>query len=279
MNVGWADVLILPASSRWVRGHPRSDTFAPAMSPTAPNPWIAFHAPRPKARLRLLCFPYAGGGALVYREWAAGLPEAIEVLPVQLPGRERRLAEPAFTRMEPLVEAASAALVPFLDRPFAIFGHSMGAAVGYEVAQRLRRERGVEPSHLLVSARRAPQLPPEPDDDYKLPDDQLIERLREINGTPAEVLEHPELMALMLPILRADFELNDTYLPAAQPPLACPITAFGGRDDEELTPGGLEAWSQATTGRFELRMFAGDHFYLNQHRGRLLEAVAGCLLS
>ncbi len=248
------------------------------MSPTQKSPWIAYHTPRPRARLRLLCFPYAGGGALAYREWTAGLPETIEVLPVQLPGRERRLAEPPFTQMEPLVAAAAEALAPALDRPFAIFGHSMGAIVGYEVAQRLRAAYGLQPSHLMASARRAPHLPPEPDEDYKLPDDQLIERLREINGTPAEVLEHPELMALMLPLLRADFELNDTYQPAAYPPFACPITAFGGRDDDELLPGGLEAWSEVTTGRFALKMFPGDHFYLNEHRGRLLEVVADRLL-
>ena len=253
-------------------------TSALAMSKTAKNPWIAFRRPRPQARLLLLCFPYAGGGAMAYRKWTTELPEEIDVLPVQLPGRERRLAEAPFTRMEPLVDAVTEALTPVLDRPFAIFGHSMGGIVGYEVAQRLRREQGVEPAHLLVSARRAPHLPPDPDEDYKLPDDQFKQRLREMNGTPIEVLEHPELMALILPLLRADFELNDTYGPATHPPLTCPLTAFGGHDDAELPPGALEAWEEATTGRFELEMFEGDHFYLNRHRSRLLEAVASRLL-
>ena len=248
------------------------------MKTTVQDPWISFHKPRARARLRLLCFPYAGGGALVYRNWAAEMPEEIDVLPVQLPGRERRMREPAFTRVAPLVEAAGQGLVRYLDRPFAFFGHSMGALVGYEVAQWLRRERGLEPVRLLVSARRAPQLPPDPDEDYKLPDPELIERLREINGTPAEVLEHPELMELMLPLLRADFELNDTYEPSDHPVLDCPVTAYGGLEDEESPKNELEAWSETTRGLFRLRMFPGDHFYLNQHRSRLIQAITEDLL-
>ncbi len=205
------------------------------------------------------------------------MPDEIEVLPVQLPGRERRLREPPHTRLEPLVEVAAQGLAPYLDRPFAIFGHSMGALVGYEVAQRLRRERDLEPVHLLVSARRAAQLPPDPEEDYKLPDGELIERLRELNGTPAEVLEHPELMQLMLPLLRADFELNDTYEPVAHPPLGCPVTAFGGTDDELLEEE-LAAWGALTAGPFALRMFPGDHFFLHRHQGTLVRTVAGALL-
>ncbi len=248
------------------------------MSPTPQDLWISYHKPRPRARLRLLCFPYAGGGAMAYRGWAAQVPEEIDVLPVQLPGRERRLREPPFTRVKPLVEAAARGLLPLLDRPFAVFGHSMGALVGYEVIHWLQRERGLEPVRLLASARRAPQLPPDPDDDYKLPDPELIERLREINGTPAEVLDHPELMELMLPLLRADFELNDTYEPTARPALACPVTAFGGLEDDEISRGELEAWRGVTNGPFRLRMFPGDHFYLNQHQNRLIQAVAEDLL-
>ncbi len=248
------------------------------MSTTLQDLWISARKPRPQAKLRLLCFPYAGGGALAYRGWAAQVPEEIDVLPVQLPGRERRLREPPFTRVATLVEAAAEGLLPHLDRPFAVFGHSMGALVGYELIQRLRREHGLEPVRLLVSARSAPQLPPDPDDDYKLPDPELIERLREINGTPTEVLEHPELMELMLPLLRADFELNDTYEPIAHPALECPVTAFGGLEDDETPKDDLEPWGEVTRGPFKLRMFPGDHFYLNQHQDRLIQAVAEDLL-
>ncbi len=246
------------------------------MSSTSQDLWISFRKPRPRARIRLLCFPYAGGGALAYRDWATSMPEEIEVLPVQLPGRERRINEPPHTRLEPLVEAAVQGLAPYLDRPFAVFGHSMGALVGYEVVQGLRRELGLEPVHLLVSARRAPQLPPEPANDYLLPDDQLIERLRELNGTPAEVLEHSELMKMLLPMLRADFELNDTYQPANHPPLACPMTVFGGLEDD-LSEEELTAWGELTAAASTLRMFPGDHFYLHRHQDTLVRAVAGTL--
>ncbi len=248
------------------------------MSSTSQDLWISFHKPRPRARIRLLCFPYAGGGAMAFRDWPASMPADVEVLPVQLPGRERRLRESAFTRLEPLVEAATRGLAPYLDRPFAIFGHSMGALIGYEVAHRLRRELGLEPVHLLVSARRAAQLPPEPENYHNLPDAELIERLRELGGTPAEVLEHPELMQLMLPLLRADFELNDTYQPAAHPPLGCPVTAFGGQYDEEIEEEELTAWSALTAGSFALRMLPGDHFFLHSHQNMLTKAVAGALL-
>lgn len=248
------------------------------MKPNSKDLWISFHKPRPKADVRLLCFPYAGGGALAYRHWAASMPETIEVLPVQLPGRERRLREPPYTRLDPLVEAATAGLLPYLDRPFAIFGHSMGALIGLEIARKLRREHQLEPVHLLVSARRAPQLPPDHTGDYKLPHDELIERLREMNGTPAEVLEHPELMELMLPLLRADFELNETYEPTEHPPLECPVTAFGGLEDTEVPKETLEAWSDVSAGPFKLRMFPGDHFYLNQHQKVLIQAITEELL-
>ncbi len=248
------------------------------MSPPPEDPWIAYRKPRPHARLRLLCFPYAGGGALAYRSWTTQMPPEVDVLPVQLPGRERRLREKPYTRLGPLVEAAARALVPHLDRPFAIFGHSMGALIGYEVAQWLRREQGLEPVHLLVSARRSLSLPPDPDDYYKLSDPELTEQLREMNGTPAEVLEHPELMELMLPLLRADFELNDTHQPVAHPPLECPVTAFGGLEDEDVSREELEAWRAVTAGPFQLRMFAGDHFYLHRHQDALRQAVIDKLL-
>lgn len=235
--------------------------------------WVSFRKSRPQARLLLLCFPYAGGGALAYRPWVTSMPAEIDVLPVQLPGRERRLREPPYVRTERLIESAAPELAPHLDRPFAIFGHSMGALIGYELSQWLRRERGLEPTHLLVSARRAIQLPPDPKEDYKLTDDELIERLREINGTPPEVLEHPELMELMLPLLRADFELNDTYRHKAHPPLGCPMTALGGLEDPEVSKESLEAWSELTDGTFRLRMFPGDHFYLNAQRNLLVQAI------
>lgn len=173
--------------------------------------WLTCSSPNHQAILRLLCFPYAGGGANIFRTWQDNLPTTVEVCPVQLPGRERRLLEPPFTDLRFLVEAAARALLLYLDRPFAFFGHSMGATISFELARHLRQEKNVKPVHLFVSGRRAPQLPERHASTYDLPGAEFLEELRRLKGTPKEVLEHPELMELMLPLLRADFELIQTY--------------------------------------------------------------------
>lgn len=246
---------------------------------TAPgNPWIAFRKPRPRPRLRLFCFSYAGGGASVFRTWQADLPQELEVCPVQLPGRENRLSEERYRRIAPLTESLCEAIEPLLDLPFAFFGHSLGAIVAYETALRLRDEKGRSPVYLMVSARRAPRIPPD-DPMYELPDDEFRTRLQELEGTPAEVLEHPELMELMEPLLRADFELNDTYEPSDKPPLTCPVAGFGGLTDPDVSRENLEAWREVTRGAYRLRMFPGGHFYLHEHRQALLTAVAQDLMS
>lgn len=248
------------------------------MKPAQGNPWLAYRRPRPAARLRLFCLPYAGGAASIYRTWPQELPETIDVCPLQLPGREQRLREQAYTRVPPLVEALAGAISPMLDEmPFAFFGHSMGGLLSYELAQHLRATSGKRPVHLLVSARRAPQLPPEDKHYWSLPDDELKDKLREIEGTPQEVLDHDELMELMLPLIRADFELNDTYQPTDHPPLDCPIDAFGGTADPEVEREDLEAWAELTTGPFRLRMFPGGHFFLHPEKTSLIAAVTRCL--
>lgn len=247
------------------------------MTRTNTHPWIAYRRSRPQARLRLFCFPYAGGGAAIYRPWIQEMPPQIETCPVQLPGREQRLREKPFTQIAPLVEALAEGLAPLLDdMPFAFFGHSMGAIIAYELTHRLAPER--RPKHLLVSARRAPQLPPKDEPTYNLPPAEFRAKLREMEGTSPEVLEHEELMELMEPLLRADFELNDSYPPSEHPPLAAPITAFGGLTDGEVERQALEAWGELTTGPFRLRMFVGGHFYLHQQKGSLIAAVSESLL-
>ena len=236
------------------------------------NPWIAFRKPRPQPRLRLFCFPYAGGGASVFRAWQADMPDEIEVCPVQLPGRENRLSEERFRRIAPLTQALCEAIGPLLDLPFAFFGHSLGAVVAYETALRLRGEKGRSPVYLMVSARRAPHIPPD-DPMYQLPGDEFRTRLQELEGTPVEVLEHPELMELMEPLLRADFELNDTYEASNAAPFECPLTIFGGLTDPDVSRENLEPWREISRGPCRLRMFPGGHFYLHEQRQDLLSAV------
>lgn len=201
----------------------------------------------------------------------------IEVCPVQLPGREQRHHEQPYSRISALVGALADVLGPYLDRPFALFGHSMGALVAYELARQLRREGRPGPAHLAVSAMRAPQLPdPEPPLHW-LPDARLVERLRTINGTPPAMLDDPETLALYLPALRADLALVETYVHASEPPLDCPITAFGGDADATVPPDALAAWESRTQAGFALETLPGDHFFVNQSRTELLAALTRSL--
>jgi len=228
------------------------------------NSWLSFRKPGAEARLRLFCFPYAGAGALIFRAWSDGLPADVEVCPVQLPGRGTRLMERPFTQLSPLVEALAQALVPLLDKPFAFFGHSLGALVSFELARRIRRQYGVHPVRLFVSAGRAPQIPHRTRPIHTLPDKDLLVELRRLNGMPSELLDHEELMEIMLPVLRADFAVYETYVYLTEPPLDCPISAFGGLQDLRVKDSDLEAWRAQTSASFSLRMFPGDHFFLKQ---------------
>ena len=249
---------------------------ATSMSDTRLKRWLGFQKLNPGASLRLLCFPYAGGSAQIYREWQKGFPSNVEVCAIQLPGRGHRLSEAAFTNVHELVSVAVEDLSPIIDRPFALFGHSMGAVIAFEFAHLLRQKRGIEPEHLLVSSRRAPHLPSDRIT-YNLPEGEFLAEVSQLNGTPREVLEHPELMELLLPLLRADFELIQTYRYKQRPPLSCPITVIGASDDDEVTDDKLAAWREYTTGEFSLQIVPGDHFFINTSRPQLLEFLAKTL--
>jgi medium-chain acyl-[acyl-carrier-protein] hydrolase len=245
------------------------------VNPSPPTErWLAYREVNPRARLRLFCFPYAGGGASAYRGWAPALPPDVEVCPVQLPGRESRLREPPFDRPEPLVLALADALQPHLGLPFAFFGHSMGAMLSFELARELRRRGRPLPLHLFVSGRRAPQVPAREEDIHDLPEPEFVAKLRELNGTPEEVLQHAELMRLLIPVLRADFALNETYVFRPEEPLDLGISAFGGLGDAEVNREDVEGWREHVRGSFRLRMLPGDHFFLHSARDLVTESVA-----
>lgn len=231
----------------------------------------------PGAKVRLFCFPYAGGGEAAYRSWQQNTPCALGVIPVQLPGRGSRMAEPPFTRLGPLVLALSEALASEIDGPFAFFGHSMGGLIAFELARQLRREGKHLPVHLFISAKCSPTSTEElPSSEHS--DAQLIEILRKYEGTPGEVLEQPELMNLFLPTIRADMELCSTYVCNPEPPLPCPITVFGGLEDHVSRRPGLEGWREYTSGAFTLRMYPGGHFFLNKWERSVLEVICRDLL-
>ncbi|MDM9379441.1 thioesterase II family protein [Chlorogloeopsis sp. ULAP01] len=238
------------------------------------NSWVTYPKLNPQASVRLFCFPYAGGSSLIFRTWSDSLPKTVEVCPIELPGRGTQMRTAPFPRLEPLVGAIAPALIPHLNKPFAFFGHSMGAIVSFELARLLRKQYDTEPIHLFISGRRAPQiLDPDPPI-HALDEPAFKEELRRLNGTSETILENSELMQLLSPILRADFAVLETYVYTAEPPLDCPITAFGGLQDHKVNCEQLQAWREQTNAPFSLQMFRGDHFFLHSAQSLLLQSLS-----
>ena len=246
---------------------------------TKATSWIQYWQRKPQARVRLFCFPYAGGGASVFRTWSELLSQDIEVCPVQLPGREERLSERPFSDLLSLLGALVPALLPYLDMPYAFFGHSMGTLISFELARYLHQMKYSHmPVHLFVSGHAAPQIPDPDPPTYQLPEPEFIEALRQLKGTPEGLLQNTEFVQLLLPLLRADFALCDTYKYNHHKPLPIPISAFGGSQDPEVTHDGISAWRVQTSGpgeakNFRLRILEGDHFFIHKQQVALLEAL------
>lgn len=249
------------------------------MEPRASTPWLAYRRPQVEPRLRLFCFPYAGGGASTYRGWERELPAGVELCMVQLPGRETRMREEPLRRMSALVEASVEALRPFFDRPFCLFGHSMGALVAFELARRLRSRKWEEPQRLFVSGHVAPHLPYVSTLRFDLPEADFISALTRLAGTPEEVLRSPELLRIILRIVRADCEVCDTYQHSEESPFLFPISAYGGSEDEEVPLSALDAWQEHTRSAFEVKLFRGGHFYLHSESRSLLAQISNSLES
>jgi medium-chain acyl-[acyl-carrier-protein] hydrolase len=242
-------------------------------APTTVDRWIVHPKRCPQARLRLFCFPYAGGGASAFYKWPDDLPPDVEVIAIQPPGREGRLAEAPYLRLDALVDDAVRVLQPYLDKPFVFFGHSMGALIAFETARTFRRIGAPGPLHFVASARRAPQVPLDEPLVCDLPEPEFLAEVRRMDGTPEEVFQTPELLELLLPLLRADFTVNDTYRYREGERLPCPITTFGGTDDD-VDAAMLRQWSAQTTRAFALHMIPGGHFFLNSARRETLRLVA-----
>jgi medium-chain acyl-[acyl-carrier-protein] hydrolase len=245
--------------------------------------WIAFSRGASAAQVRLFCLPHAGAGAAGYFRWRRLLPEWIEVCPVLLPGRETRIAEPPVTSVETvvvrLVEALAAGSL--FDRPFALFGHSMGALIAFELARGLKAADLPAPAELFVSGRCAPQMPFSHRDYHTLPDLALLEALRSrYGGVPESMFTDPELRALFLPALRADLTLVERHRWRDEPTLHCPIHAFAGRLDSSVSDAGLSRWGELTGGAFQAQRVEGDHFcHFGAGQSELLRRIEASLRS
>ena len=228
---------------------------------TANSPWIVCRRPRPDARVRLFCFPYAGGGASIFHRWPEYLPEDIELNAIQLPGHETRIGDPPHADLDPLLLELAGVLQPYLSRPLALLGHSMGALISYELARRIRREGGVSPTILFLSGLRALQIPNPDPPLHSLSRPDFLQQLQTRYGMPASLIQQSELLELFMPLLRANFQMCETYTYSPEPPLDCPLSVFGGLQDPRISREDLAAWKLQTNRELRLRMIEGDHYF------------------
>jgi medium-chain acyl-[acyl-carrier-protein] hydrolase len=219
--------------------------------------------------MRMFGFPYAGGGTHVYQQWWPAVPSDVEFCAISLPGRGVRIGETPYSDSAVLVAALVREIGPYLDKPYVFYGHSMGAMVSFELCRRLRAGDLPLPRHLFVSGCHAPHLP-DPHPIHHLPEAEFLEELFALGGLPQEILDSKELMELILPGIRADFTLVETYPYTEEAPLPCPLTALGGTDDPLVTQEALDAWRIHTSNAFDSRTFPGNHFFINTSREELL---------
>ncbi|MFD4665665.1 thioesterase II family protein [Streptomyces halstedii] len=245
-------------------------------APHVLNPWIRRWSGGGDARIRLICLPHAGGGASFYRPWAALLPDEVELLAVQYPGREDRFDDPLTDSMDELVTALADVLPPPLGRPYALFGHSMGSAVAWELAHALAARGAPPPRRLFVSGRAAPGTAAS-GTVHRRGDEELCTALRRMGGTSADVLDDPELRSMVLDVVRNDFRLVETHRPPVRPPLDCPVHVLTGSEDPGTSqrPGRdrTAGWADLTTAPVEVRTFPGGHFYLTPRRREVVATV------
>ncbi len=239
------------------------------------NNWFVCPQVNPEADTRLFLFPYAGGGPAVFGKWSAELPGNMEAWIAHYPGRGSRHNEAPINSLTSLVGKFSQAIQPLLDRPFAFFGHSLGGLLAFELTRHLRRKNLPQPNILFISACGAPHLSDPHPPIHALPNTEFIESLHQLNGIPAELLDQPDVMRLLLPILRADFEAVESYhYTPNEPQLNIPISAFGGLGDPRVSRERIEGWASQTNSNFKSGYFPGDHFFINTARESVMDSIA-----
>ena len=248
----------------------------PAVDPVSSNTnaWFVCTQANPEADTRLFLFPYVGGGPALFRKWSAKPLEHTEAWSAHYPGRGSRHSEAPVKQITTLAERLSQAIQPLLDKPFALFGHSLGGLVAFELARYLRKNNLPQPIILFVSACGAPHLPDPHPSIHALPDSEFIEALKELNGIPSELFHQSDVIQLLIPILRSDLEAIESYLYTPdESPLNCPIIAFGGLDDPRVSRERLEGWISHTDSSFKSQYFPGDHFFINTARESIMASI------
>jgi surfactin synthase thioesterase subunit len=235
--------------------------------------WIRRFVPAPGAASRLVCLPHAGGSASYYLPVAKALAPKVDVLALQYPGRQDRRDEPGLTSVRELADGVFDALRPWTGKPLTIFGHSMGASIGFELTRRLE-DSGVKPTALFVSGRRAPSQAVDDDRTYLLDDTGLAAEVKALGGAGSHLLDDHDILQMVLPSIRTDYQAAETYVWTPGPMLTCPVYAFVGDSDPKVTLDQARAWGEHTTGEFGLRVFEGDHFYLDDHVPEVISALS-----
>lgn len=241
------------------------ENSATAAELQSPSPWFVIDSRRnsDRSRIRLFCFHYAGASASIFRSWQQVIPESVELVAVQLPGREYRLVEPPMSDMKEIVSAVAEVLPPLLDKPFVFYGHSMGALIAFDLIRSLRAQGFRQPELLIVSGRDAPQFQWRDPAIRLLSDDELVDVVRDYNGTPEGFLADETLRELWLPRFRSDLTASVMYEYIEQPPLGCPIIVMFGAEDPLVSDTGLKGWIDHTKGNARFFCYPGDHFFLH----------------
>ena len=237
------------------------------------NKWFIIPKPNRNAELRLFCFPYAGGSSTTYLPWVNDLPDNVELIIVQPPGRNNRMFEPMHSNMTDLVNELIPIIPRLLNKPYIFFGHSLGSRIAFELLTQLQMLNHPLPQHFIASGSRGAQVPSTKKPTHHLPHDEFIAELQDLNGTPQAVLENQELTELFLPLLRADFKISETYCYSGKMILDCKISVLSGEDDIDITLANLQSWGELFTEEVEIHYLSGGHFFIESHRENVLEIV------
>jgi len=243
-------------------------------APSNSNKWLVCPRVKPTAEYRLFIFPYAGGGPAAFGKWYSEFPAHIELWTVHYPGRGSRHNDPPIKDATTLAEKTYQAIQPLIDKPFAFFGHSLGGLVAYELARSIRKNDLPHPNVLFLSACGAPHIPDPNPPIHAMTDSEFVKSLQDLNGIPVEVAAQPELLEILLPMLRADFEAAENYqFTLSKQPLTCPIVVFGGINDPRVSRERLEGWTLHTHSEFKTQYFPGDHFFITTARDEVIASI------
>lgn len=244
--------------------------------------WLINPRPNPKAQMRLICFPYAGGNASSFISWADKLPSHIELLAVQPPGRATRFDEPGCSDMEEIVSSFLPSFVSAIDRPYILFGHSLGSKVAFEIMEQCKKLSLNLPSHFIASASCSPDKVSQLNYRDDMKDQEFVELLKSLNGTPLEILDNREIMSVYLPILRKDFMIAESYSYKSNSVFDCPCTVVTGDRDYSIEHKSLSEWSKFFSLPTQIKTIRGDHFFIDNNSNDLLleiKRIIGHLLA